>query len=455
MIHLIQSAAIVALFLAVGLAVLGILVLVHEVGHFAAAKRFGIRVLTFSIGFGKPLYSRTVGGTDYRIGLIPFGGFVAMSGEHPEDKPVVEPGDFTSKPKWQRAVVAISGPAANYLFAMLCLYAAFAVGVNEPLYLKRPLIGTVTDSSAAWKAGFLAGDSIVAMNGKSVRTWEDVERALALREARYDIAFVRGGAPRAAVLDMPEWRGRGLPKDPTGGLFPVYTPVIGYVKDGTPAAAAGFKAGDTVVAIDGSTIVSWGQLTQRVMHFDSTRGPLQFVVKRGAGTVRLLVASAFRPDAGTRQIGVVRGNSASVKVRYGPIAAARKMLSATWENTTLVFQVLGMLSTQKVSAKELTGPVGIVQWIGIVAMAGPVEIVKLMALIGINLAVLNLLPLVITDGGLLLFLLLEAIRRRPLSVRAQSIVNRAALAFFVMLFLYVTYNDLGRVPDLLKVMTGR
>jgi len=142
-------------------------------------------------------------------------------------------------------------------------------------------------------------------------------------------------------------------------------------------------------------------------------------------------------------------------VRYGPLAATRKMLAATWENTTLVFQVLGMLSTQKVSAKELTGPVGIVQWIGIVAMAGPVEIVKLMALIGINLAVLNLLPLVITDGGLLLFLLLEAIRRRPLSVRAQSIVNRTALAFFVMLFLYVTYNDLGRVPDLLKVMTGR
>jgi regulator of sigma E protease len=455
MMHLIQSSAIVALFLAVGLAVLGILVLVHEVGHFTAAKRFGIRVLAFSIGFGKPLYSRTMGGTDYRIGVIPFGGFVAMSGEHPEDKPEVEPGDFTTKPIWQRAVVAIAGPAANYLFAMLCLYAAFAVGVNEPLYLKRPVVGTVTDSSAAWKAGLAAGDSIVALNGKPVRTWEDIERALALREARYDIVFVRDGASRAASFSIPQWQGRGLPKDPTGGLFPVYTPVIGYVKDGTPAATAGFKAGDTVAEIDGSKIVSWGQLTQRVMHFDSARGPMQFVVKRGVGTVTLSAVPAFRPDAGTRQIGVVRGNSASAKVRYGPVAAARKMLTATWENTTLVFQILGMLSTQKVSAKELTGPVGIVQWIGIVAMAGPVEIVKLMALIGINLAVLNLLPLVITDGGLLLFLLLEAIRRKPLSVRAQSIINQTALAFFVLLFVYVTYNDLGRLPDLLKVMTGR
>jgi|WetSurMetagenome_2_1015567.scaffolds.fasta_scaffold00045_25 regulator of sigma E protease len=454
MLHLIQSSAIVALFLAIGLVVLGILVLVHEMGHFVAAKCCGIRVLAFSIGFGKPLFVRTVNGTDYKICAIPFGGYVAMAGEHPEENQAVNPGDFTSKPIWQRALVAIAGPAANYLFAMMCLYAAFAVGVNEPEYLRRPVVGAVLDSSAAWKAGILAGDSIAAMNGKPMRTWEDVEMALALRQPAYEVSLVRDGTPRTAQLVVPQWRGRGLPKDPTGGLFPLYTPVIGYVRDGTPAAAAGFKGGDTVVAIDGERIVSWGQLTQRVTRFDSTQGPMRFLVKRGADTVLLSAAPAFNDEAKTRQIGVARGNSPSVKVRYGLVGSVRKMLAATWDNTTLVFKILGLLSTQRVSTKELTGPVGIVQWIGIVAMSGPIEIIRLMALIGINLAVLNLLPLVITDGGLLLFLLIEAIRRKPLSLRLQSVINRAALAFFVLLFLYVTYNDLWRLPDLIKVMTG-
>jgi regulator of sigma E protease len=454
MIHSLQSYGLVAMFFAIGLVVLGILVLVHELGHFLAAKSFGIRVLAFSIGFGKPVFSKTVGETEYKISLIPFGGFVSMSGEHLEDKPVVEPGDFTSKPKWQRAVVAIAGPASNFIFAMLCLYVAFLVGVNEPLYLKRPIVGAVADSSAAQSAGLLPGDSIVAMNRKPVTTWEDVERQFSMRQAQYDITFVRNGVTSAATLTVPKWDGKGLPKDPTGGMYPVYSPVIGFIKDGAPAAAAGFKSGDTITSIDGKPIVSWSQLTLRVTHY-SGDGGMTFIVKRGVESAELHVTPEFRKDAGCYQIGVGRGNPASVKVRYGPIRAAGKMLGATWENTTLVFDIIGMLTTKKVSTKELTGPVGIVQWIGVVALAGPVEIIKFMALIGINLAVLNLLPLVITDGGMLLFLLLEAIRRKPLSIRAQSLVNRIAIAFFVFLFLYVTYNDLGRLPDLVKIMTGR
>jgi regulator of sigma E protease len=377
-----------------------------------------------------------------------------MSGEHLEEKPLVEPGDFTSKPKWQRAIVAIAGPAANFVFAMLCLYVAFLVGVNEPLYLKRPIVGAIADSSAAQSAGLLPGDSIVAMNQRPIKTWEDVERQLTMRQAHYDITFVRNGVTAAATLAVPKWDGKGLPKDPTGGMYPVYSPVIGFVKDGAPAAVAGFKSGDTIASIDGKPIVSWGQLTLRVTHYSGTGG-MTFVVKRGVEIAQLHVTPEFRKDAGCYQIGVGRGTPASVKVRYGPINAAGKMLGATWENTTLVFDIIGMLSTKKVSTKELTGPVGIIQWIGVVALAGPVEILKFMALIGINLAVLNLLPLVITDGGMLLFLLLEAIRRKPLSIRAQSVVNRIAIAFFVFLFLYVTYNDLGRLPDLVKIMTGR
>ncbi len=455
MMHFLHSTAIVTIFLAVGLVVLGILVLVHELGHFIAAKRCGIRVLAFSIGFGKPLFKKTVGGTEYRISAVPFGGYVAMSGEHLEDKPVVEPGDFTSKPKWQRAIVAVAGPAANYLFAMVCLYCVFVAGVDEPLYLKRPIIGAVGDSSSAMMAGFREGDSVIAMNGKPVKSWEDIERQLSFRQSRYDITFARDNSVFTKPLVMAPWKGRGLPKEPTGGLFPVYSPTVGSVGQGTPAAAAGFKAGDTVVEINGRKIFSWDQLTQVVIHFDSTTSPMRFSVKRGGALVPLAVVPAFKKEVNRFQIGVTRGNSASAKVRYGPAAAVRKMLGATWENTTMVFNVIAMLSTKQVSTRELSGPVGIIQWIGIVALAGPVEILKLMALIGINLAILNLLPLVITDGGLLLFLLLEALRRKPLSIAAQSIINRVAIAFFIVLFMYVTYNDLGQLPDLLRIMTGR
>ncbi len=445
----------VTIFFAIGLVVLGILVLVHELGHFVAAKRCGIRVLAFSIGFGKPLIKKTFGGTEYRICAVPFGGYVAMSGEHPEEKSTVEQGDFTAQPKWQRAIVAVSGPAANFIFAMACLYIVFVAGVDEPLYLKRPIIGAVSDSSSAMQAGFLAGDSVIAINGKPVRTWEDIELQLTSQQRNYRITFVRDNTVLTKTLALSPWNGKGLPPEPTGGLFPVYSPIVGSVGAGTPAAAAGFRAGDTVVGISGKKIYSWEQLTQFVIRFDSLAGPLRFMVKRGDNITSLMAVPAFNKSAGRFQIGITRGNSASVVVRYGPLAAFGKMLDATWENTTMVFNIIGKLTTKQVSAKELSGPIGIVQWIGIVALSGPVDILKFMAMIGINLAILNLLPLVITDGGLLLFLLLEALRGKPLSVRAQSMVNRVAIAFFIMLFMYVTYNDLGRLPDLLRIMTGR
>ncbi|HUI93198.1 MAG TPA: RIP metalloprotease RseP [Chitinivibrionales bacterium] len=455
MLPLLQSTLGVTLLAIVGVIILGILVLVHELGHFIAAKSCGIRVLAFSIGFGRALLKKTIGGTEYRLSAVPFGGFITMAGEHPEEKPLREPGDFTTKPIWQRAVVAIAGPLANYLFAMVCLYFVFILGVKTPVYLMKPVVGDVADSSSAQRAGFLPGDSIVFINGKKVSNWEDIQRVLSLQEQRNEIVFCRGSETKTLFLVLARPKTSRLPKEPTGGLLPGLPPVIGKAIDTMPAAMAGISAGDTVVSINGRTVRSWDQLTSSVVHFDSAKGPLAFTVRRGTSLVSIAVVPRYNKTDKRYQIGVLGAQPAKVQVRYGAAASVGKMLDKTWEYTTMIYDVLAKLLSKQVSPKQLAGPVGIVQMTGIVALGGPVELMNLMGLIGINLAVLNLLPLIITDGGLLLFLLIEAIRRKPLPVRYQLLINRIAITFFILLFAYVTYNDMARLPDLFRLMTGR
>jgi regulator of sigma E protease len=455
MLVLLQSTLSFSLLVIVGVVILGILVLVHELGHFFAAKSCGIRVLAFSIGFGKPLLKKTIGETEYRLSAVPFGGYVSMAGEHPEEKPIVEPGDFTAKPIWQRAFVAIAGPVANYLFAMVCLYFVFILGIKTPVYMLRPVIGDVADSSSAQRAGFLPGDSIIAINGKRVSNWEDIQRILSLQEQRNEIAFARGIETKSLILFLPQAKTSRFPKEPTGGLLPGLPPVIGKVMDATPALAAGLMAGDTVASINGDNIRSWDQLTFRVMHYDSAKGPMLFTVQRAGSQVSITAVPRYNKADKRYLMGIMAAQPAKVQVRYGPVKSVNKMLDKTWEYTTMIYDVLAKLFSRQVSPKQLAGPIGIVQMTGLVALGGPVEVMNLMALIGINLGVLNLLPLIITDGGLLLFLLLEAIRRKPLSVKYQLLINRVAITFFILLFAYVTYNDMARLPDLFKLMTGR
>jgi regulator of sigma E protease len=455
MMGILHNAVVIALYFAFGLVILGVLVLVHELGHFLAAKSCGIRVIAFSIGFGKPLLAKKIGETEYRLSAIPFGGYVNMAGEHPEEKTIPEKGDFTAKPKWQRAFVALAGPAANYLFAMICLYVVFILGTNFPVYLKRPVVGAVADSSSAMKAGFKSGDSIVAMNGKTVSSWEDIGQQLAFQQSRYDIVFVRGASVDTLPLLLTQRGNRGLPKEPTGGLFPAIPPVVGSVLPGSPAEKAGFMANDTVTAINGGATISWDQLTFTILRYDGAAGSMTFTVNRGGSLVEIAVTPQYNASTKRYQIGVGRATPATMKVRYGPVPAVGKMVAKTWEYTTKIFEVLQKLFSKQVSTRELVGPIGIVQVTGIVALGGAADIIDFMAFIGINLAVLNLLPLIITDGGLLLFLLIEAVRRKPLSIKAQMIINRGAIFFFIFLFLYVTYNDIGRIPDLFRVMVGK
>jgi regulator of sigma E protease len=444
----------IVLQIIIGILILGVLVVIHELGHFVMAKACGIRVLAFSVGFGKVLVKKVIGGTEYRVSAIPFGGYVHMAGEHPEDnenKPLA-PGDFNSKPTWQRALVAVAGPVANFATAMLFLWIVFIIGVEKPLYLKRPVVGAVADSSAAKYAGILPGDSITSINQIAIKSWEDVEEYFTLRSGTCAVRFVRNGAPDSVTILMPRIKGRGIPKKPISGLYASFPPVIGALNPDSPGEKAGLLPKDVVVSINERPVISWFQLTEKVVHFDSMEGPLRFVVLRDTIYIKATIMPQFKKEAGRYLVGISVANPPTERKRYSPVSALSPMLKKTKEYTVMIFDVLVKLVSKQVSPQQLAGPVGIVQMSGVVAMGGVSPILDFMALIGINLAVLNLFPLIITDGGLLLFLLLETIRRKPLAIKSQMLINRIAIAFFITLFLYVTFNDVVRIPELFRLM---
>jgi regulator of sigma E protease len=434
----------------IGLFILGILVLVHEFGHFIFAKLFGIRVTAFSIGFGRPLVHKQIGETDYRISMIPFGGYVHMAGENPDDEREHAPDEFPSKPIWQRALVAIGGPGANYLFALLFLWMVFIIGEYRPLYLDRPVIGAVEDSSAAAYAGFMPGDSIISVNGNTVDSWEECQKKFALLKQSYTIDLIRNGQRKKLTLTVPRADDGTLPEGPTGGLYPAIPPIVGSVKPGAPADRAGFENGDSIVAINDKEMHSWIQVSERIASYDSSSETLAITVYRNDSLFTSELRPEYDKDAGRFLIGIGMGEPPSRTVRWGPFAALPKSIVRSGEITGNIFDILGRLFTGKVSPKNLAGPIGIVQMSGNVAFLGLTRILNFMALIGINLALLNLLPLIITDGGMLMFLGIEAVRGKPLSVKHQMLINRIAIFLFILLFLYVSFNDVLRFPRFLN-----
>lgn len=431
-----------------GLLVLGILVFIHELGHFIVAKMCGIRVLAFSLGFGNPIFKKEVNGTEYRIGTVPFGGYVKMAGENPEE---VEGGvdEFQSKPVWQRASVAIAGPLFNYVSAFIMLWIMFIVGTERPVYLERPVVGAVADTSIAYEAGLRAGDSIVAINDKPIADWESVETAFAQQEREYSVEAIRAGEKVRALMKMKR-DGSALPKDPTGGLSASLPALVADIIPGSAADSAGVRKGDLVLSIDGDTLHSWFELITAVHEYrgDTT---MHFVVRRGDDDIGLSMAPRFDSTANRYLIGVQVSEGETREIQYAPGAAIGKALDKGWEFTTMIFDVLGKLFSRKVSANQLSGPLGIIPASGFMMLQGLAPILSFMALIGINLAVLNLMPLVITDGGLIFFMIIELIRRKPLSLKTQLIINRIAIAFFLALFLFISFNDVKRMPDYFRL----
>ena len=425
-----------------GLLGLSLLVFLHELGHFAVARLCGVRVKTFSVGFGPKIAKFTRGGTQYCVSAIPFGGYVAMAGEHPDDSDP-EPGDFTSVSLPRRAAIVFAGPLVNMVLAFLLLWGVYMVGVMER-ESSRLAVGFVEEGSPGDEAGLQPGDTIVRVDGRAPSGWDAFHEEAGISIGRpMRLSVRRDGADLEFSLVPREFRDFGVGY---AGILPLRRVVAAEAPlEGTPAFEAGFLAGDTIETVAGRRVSSANDVIGLV---EASKGSkLEFVVRRGERLVALVVAPRWNEEQGRWLIGLallgVDPNPPTL-VRRGPAEALAKAWSKGLEFGAAPFRYIARMAQGKVKLRAMSGPVGIVQVIGRSWQEDFGRAVLLLALISMNLGVMNLLPLAITDGGVLLFLLIEGIRRKPLPAKVQEKIQTGALFFFVAVFLYVTMQDLLR-----------
>lgn len=439
----------IVLQIAVGLLGLGFLITIHELGHFAVAKWTGVRVNTFSIGFGPKLLKFQYGETSYCISAIPFGGYVAMSGESPKEgggQGYTE-GDFQSKPIWVRAAIALAGPAVNILFCILILWVVYLVG-----YPKQgggvPVVGMVSAASAGEKAGFKAGDTLVSIGGQPLKNWQSFQEEFSMSLGKsLTVEVKRDSGTRLLSLVPTEmsFKGKDLGVG-DAGLIPALTLVARQIPDNSPARRGGVQEGDTMISFAGQKI--YGNLFEMVQANGAK--PALLGVKRADGYHDLQVTPEARAisDCPNGKPCVMLNLPLGLPERfekYGPIDALKGSLVDSYNYALMPFKFIEKILSGGIKLKAMSGPVGIVQVMGKSFTFGVVEFVLLIALISMNLGIMNLLPLAITDGGILLFLLLEWIRGRPIRAEIQQRIQQIAVFFFISLFLYVLVQDLLRV----------
>ncbi len=451
----------ILLSIAAFIVAIGVLVTVHEFGHFWVARKMGVKVLRFSVGFGRPLWQKTIGvdKTELVIAAIPLGGYVKMLDEREGEVATNElDRAFNRKSLGARFAIVLAGPVFNFLFAIMAYWVMFVSGVPGV----RPVIGEVVPSSYAAQAGFVAGDEILAVNGKPTPSWETA--ILGLLDAGLDeqAAFTvtvrnRSGNEAGLKVRLDE-SARLLGK---GGLLdnfgikpwrPSWPAVIDRLVAGSPGEQAGLQAGDRVVSANERSIDSWSQWVDYVRSRPGERIPV--TVERDSALLDLvIVPEAVRDDGETvGRIGAyVRLSDAEqhdtmrVVVRHGLVAAAPAAVGKTWEMSTLTLRTLWKMVTGKVSIENLSGPISIAQYAGHSAAIGLTSFLGFLAIVSISLGVLNLLPVPILDGGHLLYYVIEFFKGSPVSETAQLIGQRIGIFLLLALMSLAFYNDLARL----------
>jgi regulator of sigma E protease len=432
--------------------VLGILVLIHELGHFIVAKYFGVRVEVFSIGFGKRLIGWRKGDTDYRISALPLGGYVKMSGENPMEARTGDPAEFLSHPRWQRFIIAAAGPAMNILLAIALLTGVYMVRYEHPYFLDQPaVIGWVLENSAAAKAGFEPGDRIVRIGNTQSPTWEDVEAKVMLNPGQpLEVAIQRGGQILNKTI-VPEKQGQeeyGV----LGGWVPQEPNIVSELEPNMPAAQAGMKVGDEVVAANGVAMRSMRAL---IHYLQQNQGkPLDLAVVRNGQELHFTVTPVLwhnpRGDAQWR-LGFI-SNPIHVD-KLGFTSALSKSFETNKRYSVLILELVRKLAARKVSMKQIDGPIGIARASGEAARQGWMPLFALMAAISLNLGIFNLFPIPIMDGGVILLLAIESVMRRDISMKIKERIYQAAFVFLILFAVVVIYNDIGKaLPGLAKFL---
>ena len=418
---------------------LGIMILVHEAGHFWAALSVGIRVETFSIGFGPRLFGFRRGATDFRISAIPFGGYVRMLGDQPGDENAANPESFQAKARWQRAVVIIAGPLMNVLLAIALVTGLYMYGFPKEAPSPDAVISSVAPDSAAATAGLQPGDRIVQLGDKRNPNWQDVtaEETLNANHALPVVVKRNGQNLRLSVTPKMD------PKDGVGVAGWRGDVQVNEVAKGSPAAAAGMQAGDLFINVNGQPVESILAVKQAITR--SGGKPVEFELMRNNRLQRVVVT----PIAGDSpklpwRIGILfRSPVQLVKLPF--VEALGESLNFNRQNAGMIFEVLRSILVRRVSPKALSGPIGISEMANTAAQEGPSSFIFLMAVVSLNLAIFNLLPIPILDGGTLLLLLIEMLLQREVSLQVKETVFKLGFVFLMMVVVFVIYNDISRI----------
>ncbi len=438
---------------------LGLLIAFHEFGHYWTARKLGVKVLRFSIGFGKPLWSRRYGpdDTEYVIAAFPLGGYVKMLDEREGGVAESERHRaFNNQSVWRRIAIVAAGPVFNFIFAIFAFWLMYMLGVPGV----KPVIGEVAPSSIAAETGFRAGDEILAVDGRTTPTWSTARITLldkSLDQDRIELR-VRGDDGRERQLSLPV---SGIPSENKQedllryvGITPWrmdYPPVLGELAADGAALKAGLQSGDRVLSANGEPITDWMSLVEFVRAHPQQTVKLQ--IERGGLEQSIDVHIASRvTDSGV--IGRIGAGPApagplpaemQAEVRFGPIASVGEALSKTWQMSSLTLRMIGKMIVGEVSVENLSGPITIATYAGYSASVGMTSFLYFLAIISISLGVLNLLPIPLLDGGHLMYYLVEIVKGSPVSDEVQMQFQRLGIALLAMLMLLAFYNDLNRL----------
>ncbi len=431
-----------------GILMLGVLVFVHELGHFMVAKWCGVKVLKFSLGFGPKLASYRHGETEYLICAIPLGGYVQMlgegSGEQGEDAPLTAEEKrraFSEKPVSRRLAIVSAGPLMNLLLPFLILPVSYMVGVQMPSYYEeKPCIGFVAPESDAATAGFQAGDCVISVNQRPVASWNDTNKSF-VAQAGDPLVFIVERAGKQLKLTIPD-ENKSLEGMQSLGLLPPQEARIGGLAAGMPAEKAGLRQDDLILRIGDQPINSWYDLREIIQTIGARAVPV--LIERSQERLTVELIPEQRDGDGDYLIGIAP-QPASVMKQFGFLASFQEGAKRTWELIDLTVVFVQKLFTGSVSAKNIGGPITVVQVAGQAAQTDLSAILSVLAFISIQLGILNLLPIPILDGGHILFYLLELVLRRPLSIRAREMAQQVGMAMLLMLMVLAFYNDIVRI----------
>ncbi|BBR55433.1 MULTISPECIES: RIP metalloprotease RseP [Pseudomonas] len=448
-----------ALYMIIGtLVALGVLVTFHEFGHFWVARRCGVKVLRFSVGFGTPLVRwHDRHGTEFVVAAIPLGGYVKMLDEREGEVPPALLGQsFNRKPVGQRIAIVAAGPIANFLLAILFFWVVALLGTQQV----RPVIGAVESGSLAASAGLVAGQEVVSIDGKPTNGWSAVNLQLVRRlgetgTLRVGVRDEGATLERQHEINLDHWLKGVDEPDPIQSLGlrpwrPAIPPVLAEIDPKGPAAAAGLKAGDTLLALDGVALADWQQVVDSVRARPEAK--VQLRVERDGAQLEVPVTLARRGEGqasggylGAGVKGVEWPAEMLREVSFGPLEAVGESLSRTWSMSVLTLESLKKMLFGELSVKNLSGPITIAKVAGASAQSGVGDFLNFLAYLSISLGVLNLLPIPVLDGGHLLFYLIELARGRPLSDRVQGWGVQIGISLVIGVMLLALINDLGRL----------